>query len=96
MSRWKWLDADQSYQVSTATTEKESERLVAIHNGALVPTAFPGVLALLDFAAIVVGGGAITETFTRFDTGHMRSRRLFGAGRKRSTRQGPPSSLVIC
>jgi len=60
VSRWKWLDADQSYQVSTATTKKESERLVAIHNGPLVPTAFPGVLALLDFAAIVVGGGAIS------------------------------------
>ncbi len=49
MSRWKWLEADQSYQVSTATTEKESERLVAIHNGALVPTAFPGVSRAFGF-----------------------------------------------
>ena len=34
VSRWHWLEADQDYQ-SIAETEKESERLIAIHEDEL-------------------------------------------------------------
>ena len=32
ISRWHWLEADQTHRANVAQTEKESERLIAIHN----------------------------------------------------------------
>ena len=32
VSRWHWLEADQTHCANIAQTEKESERLIAIHN----------------------------------------------------------------
>jgi len=60
VSRWRWLEADQTHRANIAQTEKESERLIAIHNdeqmnieGALaqvVPKCFLDACCLLEFA----------------------------------------------
>jgi hypothetical protein len=60
VSRWHWLEADQEHRANLAQTEKESERLIAIHNdeqttieGALaqvVPASFLDACYLLEFA----------------------------------------------
>jgi hypothetical protein len=60
ISRWNWLEADQTHRANIAQTEKESERLIAIHNveqmnieGALaqaVPKSFLDACCLLEFA----------------------------------------------
>ncbi len=60
VSRWHWLEADQTHRANLAKTEKEYERLIAIHNdkqrdieGALaqvVPKSFLDACCLLEFA----------------------------------------------
>jgi hypothetical protein len=60
VSRWHWLEADQTHRANLAQTEKESERLVAIHNdeqeeiesllAQVVPESFLDACCLLEFA----------------------------------------------
>jgi hypothetical protein len=60
VSRYKWLDADQNYQATTADTEQESELLIAIHFdeqekigrelATLIPESFWDACCLLGFA----------------------------------------------
>jgi hypothetical protein len=72
VSRWHWLEADQTHRSNIAKTEKESERLIAIHNdeqkmieGALslaVPANFSDVCCLLEFATSrVKQGGCMAD-----------------------------------
>jgi hypothetical protein len=67
VSRWHWLEADQKHRVNLAQTEKESERLIAIHNaeqesieGALaqvIPANFLDACYLLEFVTSMVEQG---------------------------------------
>jgi hypothetical protein len=69
VSRWHWLEADQEHRANLAQTEKESERLIAIHNDeqkeiesqltALVPTNYLDACYLLEFATsrVIQQGG---------------------------------------
>jgi hypothetical protein len=60
VSRWYWLEADQTHRANLAKTEKESERLIAIHNdeqmdiegllAQVVPKSFLDACCLLEFA----------------------------------------------
>ncbi len=60
VSRWRWLEADQTHRANIAQTEKESERLIAIHNveqmniegllAQVVPKCFLDACCLLEFA----------------------------------------------
>jgi hypothetical protein len=60
VSRWHWLEADQEHRANLAQTEKESERLIAIHNdeqkelesalAQMVPKSFLDACCLLEFA----------------------------------------------
>ena len=72
VSRWRWLEADQSYQASIAKTDKESERLIAVHNdeereierelATLIPETFEEVCCLLKFATdMAEQGGCMVE-----------------------------------
>jgi hypothetical protein len=64
VSRWRWLEADQAYQAATAPTNKDSERLITVHNDEqgeieerladLVPDDFYDVCCLLEFATDMV------------------------------------------
>lgn len=64
VARWRWLEADQTYQSARAETEEESDRLIGIHNdeekkierqlATLVPESFLEACSLLDFATDIV------------------------------------------
>jgi hypothetical protein len=71
ISRWHWLEADQTHRANLAKTEKESERLIAIHNDeqeaiesqltTLVPTNYLDACYLLEFATVLAGGVCMVE-----------------------------------
>jgi hypothetical protein len=71
VSRWHWLEADQEHRSNIAQTEKESERLIAIHNdeqreiegmlAQVVPPNFSDACYLLEFATrMVIQQGGFT------------------------------------
>jgi hypothetical protein len=72
VSRWDWLEADQNYQAEIAATEKEAERLAAIHNAeqmeierelsTLAPKSFHDVFCLLKFARMIVDDGGTVDS----------------------------------
>jgi hypothetical protein len=67
VSRWHWLEADQTHRANLAKTEKESERLIAIHNdeqreiesalAQVVPKSFWDACCLLEFATLMADQG---------------------------------------
>jgi hypothetical protein len=69
VSRFKWLVADQEYQVENATTDEESQRLSLVHDPELnqiakklataEPESFNDICGLLDFALTSIA----TEAF---------------------------------
>jgi hypothetical protein len=71
VSRWHWLEADQTHRANLAKTEDESEKLITIHNdeqGAiesqlttLVPTNYLDACYLLEFATILAKGACMAE-----------------------------------
>jgi hypothetical protein len=66
VSRWHWLEANQTHRANLAKTEKEYERLIAIHNdeqreiesalAQVVPKSFLDACCLLEFATERQGG----------------------------------------
>jgi hypothetical protein len=72
VSRWNWLEADQTHRANLAQTEKESERLILIHNdeqreiesalAQMVPKRFLDACCLLEFATVLAErGGSMAE-----------------------------------
>jgi hypothetical protein len=72
VSRWRWLEADQTYQSTNAETEKEAGRLIAVHYDeekeiereltTLIPETFEELCCLLTFATdMVEEGGCMVE-----------------------------------
>jgi hypothetical protein len=72
VSRWNWLEADQTHRANLAQTEKESERLIAIHNdeqreiesalAQMVPKRFLDACCLLEFATVLADqGGSMAD-----------------------------------
>jgi hypothetical protein len=67
VSRWHWLEADQTHRANLAQTEKESEWLIAIHNDEqmeiegvltqIVPANFSEACYLLEFVTSRVEQG---------------------------------------
>src|SRR5580704_8692128 len=67
VSRWRWLEADQTHRANLAKTKKESERLIVIHNdeqkeiegvlAQVVPANFLDACYLLEFVTSMVEQG---------------------------------------